>query len=404
MSRRSGQSGSVYRKGTKYIGRYRADVPGQNKRVRRTVIIGNISQITKPQAERWLAKFVEGQGVNDARYLALSQSPVLTFGLSAREWKERHLVVNKKRSSQRSMSCELNKHILPLLKDTPLEELTYPMVRVLIQMWQREGLSRKSIKNLFGIVRAIYNFQLDEMAQSGKPVLSPWLVKWKKVAPPKSIQQELPHFTVTQMAAIVNKAKTQMYRSLFALAAGTGARAGELFALRVETDVDFDEQTITIRRSVFEGEENTSKSDTGDENRTRTVPIDASIVAEVKKHLKDRRFGYVFQTRNGTPLRLSNVREDKLYPILEELKLVQPGVGMHAFRRGRISHLVYSGVSRQVIRDWCGHSSDRMIDHYTKLLRQHHAPEMAKLKPLLDPGWTPTDREETSASSQVVVN
>jgi integrase len=54
---------------------------------------------------------------------------------------------------------------------------------------------------------------------------------------------------------------------------------------------------------------------------------------------------------------------------------------------------VYSGVSRQVIRDWCGHSSDRMIDHYTKLLRQHHAPEMAKLKPLLDPvGPEPTER------------
>jgi len=108
----------------------------------------------------------------------------------------------------------------------------------LIQTWQREGLSRKSIKNLFGIVRAIYNFQFDEMAQSGKPIVSPWLVKWKKIAPPKSVQRELPYFTVSQMAAIVNAAKTQLNRALFALAAGTGARAGELFALRVETDVN----------------------------------------------------------------------------------------------------------------------------------------------------------------------
>jgi hypothetical protein len=30
-----------------------------------------------------------------------------------------------------------------------------------------------------------------------------------------------------------------------------------------------------------------------------------------------------------------------------------------------------------------------MIDHYTKLLRQHHAPKMAKVKPLLDPSSTP---------------
>jgi integrase len=404
MSRRSGQSGSVCIKGTKYIGRYRVDVPGQVKRARRTVIIGSVNQFTRPQAERWLSKFVEEQGINDAEHLARSQSAVVTLGLAACGWRDHHLIVNKKRSSQRSMSCELNKHILPHLKNTPLEELTYPVLREVIQKWQQEGLSRKSIKNLFGIVRAIFNFQLDEMAQSGKPVLSPWLVKWKKVAPPKSVQQELPHFTVAQMAAIVNRAKTQMYRSLFALAAGTGARAGELFALRVESDVDLDEQTITIRRSVFEGEENTSKSDTGDQDRTRTVPIDTSIVLELKKHLVGRRSGYLFQTRNGTPLRLSNVREDKLNPILQELNLIRRGMGMHAFRRGRISQLVYAGVSRQVIRDWCGHSSDTMIDHYTKLLRQHHAPEMAKLKPLLDPSWTQINREESGTSPQLVVN
>ena len=100
-------------------------------------------------------------------------------------------------------------------------------------------------------------------------------------------------------------------------------------------------------------------------------------------------FRYFYED-NGTPLRLSNVLEDKLQPVLRKLKLVQPGMGMHAFRRGRISHLVYSGVSRQVIRDWCGHSSDKMVDHYTKMLRQHHAPEMAKVNPLLDPSWTPT--------------
>ncbi|HEY6126951.1 MAG TPA: hypothetical protein VIW23_02100, partial [Candidatus Acidoferrum sp.] len=143
---------------------------------------------------------VEVQGINDASHLALSQSPVLTFGLAARGWKNLHLTVNKKRSSQRSMSCELNKHILPHLENTPLEEITYPLVRGLIQTWQRAGLSRKSIKNLFGIVRAIYNFQFDEMAQSGKPIVSPWLVKWKKVAPPKTVQRELPYFTVAQMA------------------------------------------------------------------------------------------------------------------------------------------------------------------------------------------------------------
>ncbi len=402
MSRRSGQCGYVCIRGKKYVGRYRVDVPGQNKRVRRTVIIGNTNQFTKSQAERWLMKFVEQQGVNEERHLARSQSAPLTFGMAAHGWRENHLIVNKKRSSQRTMTCELNKHILPHLKDTPLHEITYPIVRGLVQTWNREGLSRKSVRNLFGITRAVYNFQVDEMAQSGKLTVSPWLIKWKKVAPPKTVQHELPCFTIVQMAAIVNMAKTQLNRALFALAAGTGARAGELFALRVETDVDLDQQIITVRRSVFEGQENTAKSDAGDEDRTRMVPMDSSVVEELRKHLNGRKRGYLFQTKNGTPLRLTNVLRDKLYPILRKLNLMQLGVGMHAFRRGRISHLVYSGVSRQVIRDWCGHSSDRMIDHYTKTLRQHHAPEMAKLKPLLDPSWTQSWTQAPSNQAEEV--
>lgn len=404
MSRRPGQRGSVRVVGRKYIGRFWADVPGQVRRVRRNVIIGQVNDMTKAQAQRWLANFIDEQGVNDAAFLARSQSPVVTFGLAARQWRDRHLLTNKKPSSQSSITSELNKHILPHLKDTPLEQITYPLIRDLIKAWQVEGLSRKSIKNLFGHIRAVYNFHLDETAQAGRPSLSPWLVKWNKVAPPKTVQCEQPSFTPEQMTSIISNAKKNNHRALFALAAGSGARAGELFALRVETDLNLHERTITIRRSVFDGQENTSKSDTGDEDRTRTVPIDASIAQELCNHLNGRKYGYIFQTRNGTPLRLSNVLRDQLYPILRKLKLMQPGIGMHAFRRGRISQLVYAGVTRQVIRDWCGHSSDRMIDHYTKLLRQHHAPEMAKLKPLLDSRWTQVQGEEGGTLLQAAVN
>lgn len=94
--------------------------------------------------------------------------------------------------------------------------------------------------------------------------------------------------------------------------------------------------------------------------------------------------------------------EDSLHPILDELGI--PRTGMHAFRRGRISEWVYSGVSRQVIRDWAGHGSDKLIDLYTKKMWQYHSPEMAKVKPLLDSNWTQDREEESGTSSQVVVN
>jgi integrase len=161
--------------------------------------------------------------------------------------------------------------------------------------------------------------------------------------------------------------------------------------------VDLEQGVIYIRRSVFEGAENTTKSEGGDEDRAREVPIDASVMGELRRHLNRRRFGYVFQTNRGTPLRLSNVLEDVLHPTLKKLNI--PNAGMHAFRHGRCSHLVYTGARRAVIRDWLGHSSDAMVDHYTAKLRSHHAQEMAKVKSVLDSELDSTLRKESGAQA-----
>jgi hypothetical protein len=60
-----------------------------------------------------------------------------------------------------------------------------------------------------------------------------WLIKWSKVEPAADVEADASCFTPEQMAAIVEMGRGQ-YRSLFAVAAGGGLRAGELFALRVE--------------------------------------------------------------------------------------------------------------------------------------------------------------------------
>jgi integrase len=70
--------------------------------------------------------------------------------------------------------------------------------------------------------------------------------------------------------------------------------AGELFALRVE-DVNLKDGVITVRRSIFKGMEGTPKN-----GEIRHVPIDSSVVAEIKKHLNRRKSGLVaFQSFCG---------------------------------------------------------------------------------------------------------
>ena len=134
MSRRRGQKGYVRVVGEKYVGRYWVDVPGSSKRVRKAVEIGNIREMTHSEAKRRLAAYIEEKGINSPAHLARSQLPIaITFGDAAELWRQRQLMACGKSSSQSSMGCELRKHVLPLLKDIPLEEVNdYSLTRDLI--------------------------------------------------------------------------------------------------------------------------------------------------------------------------------------------------------------------------------------------------------------------------------
>jgi integrase len=112
------------------------------------------------------------------------------------------------------------------------------------------------------------------------------------------------------------------------------------------------------------------------------------MTEELKKYLGDRRSGLLFPSRSGTPLGENNM----LRPLQTARgKLKIPRASFHAFRHGRCSFLVRSDVPRSVIRDWFGHSSDKMIDLYSHRWGKHSKLEMQKLVPLMDSKkWTQT--------------
>ena len=394
MSRRSGQKGQVVRKGDMWHIRFYVDVPGQDKRQRKSLPIGPAvgkEKLTKPEAARKGLEIIEREGVNTSAHLERSRMRAVCFGDAARSWRDGHLNMKKKRASQKSMGCELRKHVLPLLDEMPIEDVnSYAAMRDLIQTWQSRDLSTKSIKNLFIIVRAVYNFRLDEMAEHGTTALAPWIVKWKRVRPVADIEEEQPCFEEEQMFAIVNGAKGR-YRPLYALFAGSGMRFGEVSALLAENVRFVNDGTgvVTVRRSLSDDEISTTKA-----NRVRHVPIDASVVQELKKYLGARRSGLLFSSRNGTPLRENNLLRDNLHPLLDKLKI--PRAGFHAFRHGRCSFLVRSDVPRSVIREWIGHASDEMIDRYSHRWGKHGKQEMSRLIPVLDPIWT-QDKKSNAA-------
>jgi len=135
MSRRSGQKGQVIRKGAMWHIRFYVDVPGAEKRQRKSVLIGPAvgkEKLTKPEAIRKGAEIIAEMGVNTAQHLerAIAPTPVLTFGQRVEWCRKYHPAWTDSRPKTiRTMESALTKHILPRFGSLPLDSITETAVQ-----------------------------------------------------------------------------------------------------------------------------------------------------------------------------------------------------------------------------------------------------------------------------------
>ncbi|HET9406048.1 MAG TPA: tyrosine-type recombinase/integrase [Candidatus Sulfotelmatobacter sp.] len=350
MSFRSGQSGTVVRKGQMWHGRYYVDVAGQTKRRKASVPLGSTREIRKNEAKRKLRALLDKMGLNEDAHLERTEAGARTFGSEAAWWKENRLPIMKP-SCQETMGSHLQKYLLPRFGSLPMVAIDERRVQEFIAdltrmeyMWPNgisKNLSPKTIRNIVGVLKLII----------GEKVWREW-----KLSLPEAPVKEQRCFTPDEMRRIVGAAKGQ-WKVLFATLASTGLRCGEAFGLHVE-DLDLEAGRIYVRRSIWNGQEVSVKTKRG----YRAVNIEPALSAMLAAHLASRKAGRVFQTSRGTPFCKSNVRR-KLNQILKTLKLAS--AGLHAFRHGRVSVLQENGVPGDLVKEWVGHSNLRTTSRYT---------------------------------------
>jgi integrase len=355
MARRSGQAGVVVLKGCSYRGRYWADVPGQQSRVRKSVYIGPRKEMTKRDAQRKLRKMLEEMGINTEAHLNRAINPSETFQQKATRWENTELIMCKPSSA--NIPYVVRKHLIPPFGALPLDVITEDKVKEWLAGVLKDGkLAPKSIHNVWKILRLIL----------GHKHTNGWKLKLPSIP-----RKEQRYFKPEEVKKIIDKAEGH-YKTVFALQFATGMRFGELAGLHVE-DIDFENSIIHIRRSTFKLIDTTPKTDAG----YRAVNVDSDTMAMLKLHLGNRQAGRVFQTRNGTPLVHANINRHVLKPICRELGI--PIGTTHAFRHGRVSVLQKARVQGDLIREWIGHTSLRMTSKYTHLDDEYKAKVISEL-------------------------
>src|SRR5215471_170283 len=225
MARKRFQRGSVYLCGKTpmWYGRYREDVVGEDgerKRIRRNVLLGSKKEYpTQRLAERALDRLLFR--INDPSY---RPSRVATVAEFAERWKEQ-VLSQRKPSTRKAAESHLVAYILPRLGKLRLDDLGVESQQMLVG-YLSERVSRKTAVNVFGTLSSMLN-----TARNWGYICEGVRVS-RLVLPERKVKQQARVFTPEQAKAILEMAQDP-WRTMFAIAAYAGLRAGEILGLSV---------------------------------------------------------------------------------------------------------------------------------------------------------------------------
>lgn len=297
------------------------------------------------------------------------------------------IVVQKKKPQD--VSFEFYCKVYLQTKERTLKPSTYSKYVNVVKVWSRHFKGRKitsiklseikeivysqkvqagSIKQYLGNLRGIFEEAVYDEVIPSNPC--------KKIKPPRDLtKKEVFPFTSDEVITIIDNA-SGWYQNFLATAFYTGARVGELFALKWQ-NINFAKKRIYIDSTRGDYEEGSTKT-----NKARYIPIFENLLPYLKN--QRRKTGmktYVFLTEFGKDLRPSNVREYQWKPLLKRLHL--PYRTMYQTRHTFATTLLNSKkFSMNEIASMLGHSNIQMlIKHYNKYMED----EISKIDTSFEP-------------------
>ena len=291
------------------------------------------------------------QQVNEKRGSVAPTIHGQTFMDAVTAWR-RAIAPNLSPSTVRGHESYLKCHILPKFKESAPHTLDVPTLQQFITDL-RVTLSRKTVENILGTVFAILKY-------ADKCGVRTMKVGFSDLKIGSSIKPKPEFFTSAQAQAII-QAAPEPYKTLFAVASGTGARAGEILALTV-SDLNFEKKTISISKSADDNTRQIRQPKT--DNSDAPLPMPSALESVLQNYLANHwtpnTTNLLFPNRKGThPRWRDNVVKYGLKPILKALKMTTKEVGLHAFRHGLATELADSSAPLPVLQKQMRHADIR---------------------------------------------
>jgi integrase len=358
LSRRIGQDGNVFQHSRKWepagktYGRFWVDVPGR-KRQRKTIALGVCRTITI--ARQRLREYLVTTGLNNKQTFTSNTAPATTFRAQAEIWIGSLSTRRRKPVKPATIwgwRHSLDKWLLPNLGDMILADVANAALKSVIDKMAAAGLAPQSIVTHAKVVKMVVASAVNAEGEEIYP--RKWNHNFVGMPVVDPTKQHRPTVTQAELQGILATINTR-YRILVALLAGTGLRIGEALGLKAD-DLTSDCRVLHVLRSIWNGREQLPKT----ENAVRVVDVAEQLATILREYVAGKT-GYLFSTRNGTPLSQRNVRR--------ALHAAGATCGFHSFRRYRAAMLRKARVPEDLIGLWLGHARS-LTDRYATQLRE----------------------------------
>jgi integrase len=258
------------------------------------------------------------------------------------------------------LTSGISNHILPMLANVKLDNLTMSILQKWKSTIEQEGLALKTRQNIFGNFRALLNFAVKMGYMTTNP-----LSRLGNFRDAYQSKPDMDYYTADEFRKYISAARKYAesgklsdwdYYVFFCVAFYTGLRKGEIHALKW-TDINGD--YLSVSRSIAQklrGEDRETPPKNASSFRTLQMPLPLlTILLEHKA-----RYGAIegftedFRICGGTKsLRDTSVDNANIkFAKLAELKKIR----IHDFRHSHVSLLANEGINIQEIARRLGHS------------------------------------------------
>jgi integrase len=285
-----------------------------------------------------------------------------------------------KPSTVHSYRVIIDRHVVPAIGAKRLAALRPLHVQRFLGELAEGGLSRATVRNVRMVLSSAFRTAVDWELIPSSPVMRPPRQRGGKRKPPAT-------WSAADLVTFLEAASSHRLYALFYLAAVTGARRGELIALRLD-DLDLEAGTLRIERAiVYVPKTGLVETEPKTDRGRRLVNLATDAVDVLRAHLERRKRerkqaaelwvegGYLFPSSTGSPLFPRNVNR-AFEAILKRADV--PRVNLHGLRHTYASLALRSGLPLRELSDRLGHHSPAFtLSVYTHVLPDSAPPALS---------------------------